>query len=94
MAIKPEEQEINRLRETMIKRYLNKDVEELSRDLSIEENDVNGYHGREVLELLQNVDDAYELSVKAKTATSPVEAEISFIDGILKVSNTRDIIYF
>jgi hypothetical protein len=72
----------------MIKRYLNEDVEELSRDLSIEENDINGYHGREVLELLQNVDDAYELSVKAKTATSPVEAEISFIDGILKVSNT------
>lgn len=88
MAINPEKQQVNKLRESMIKRYLNEDIEELSRDLSIEENDVNSYHGREILELLQNVDDAYELSIQNKTATSPVEAEISFIDGILKVSNT------
>jgi len=88
LEIKLEEQQINKLRGIMIKRYLNEDIEELSRDLSIEENDVNSYHGREVLELLQNVDDAYELSIQTKTATSPVEAEISFIDGILKISNT------
>lgn len=88
MSTKTLEQQINKLRESMVKRYLNEDIEDLSRDLSIEENDVNGYHGREILELLQNVDDAYELSIQNKTATSPVEAEISFKDGILKVSNT------
>lgn len=80
--------QISNIRESMIKRYLNGEVDELTRDLSIEENDVNGYHGREILELLQNIDDAYQLSVQSGNNLSPIEAEISFIDGVLKVSNT------
>lgn len=88
MSKKLVEEKINNLRNSMIKRYLNEDIEELTRDLSIEENDVNSYHGREILELLQNIDDAYELSVQSGTVSSPVEAEISFVNGVLRVSNT------
>ncbi len=88
LATKLVEEQINEIRQSMIERYLNEKIDDLSRDLSIEENDVNGYHGREILELLQNIDDAYELSVQSGTALSPVEAEISFIGGVLKVSNT------
>jgi len=88
LPIKTVEEQINEIRQSMIERYLNEKIDDLSRDLSIEENDVNGYHGREILELLQNIDDAYELSVQSGNAVSPVEAEISFIGGVLKVSNT------
>lgn len=88
MPIRTVEEQINEIRENMIERYLNEKIDDLSRDLSIEENDVNGYHGREILELLQNIDDAYELSVQSGNSVSPVEAEISFIGGVLKVSNT------
>ena len=88
LAIKLVEEQISEIRQSMIDRYLNEKIDDLSRDLSIEENDVNGYHSREILELLQNIDDAYELSVQSGTALTPVEAEISFINGVLKVSNT------
>lgn len=79
---------INTLRNTMIERYLNKNVDELLRDLSIEEDAVRGYHGREILELLQNIDDAIELSRQENKQFISGEAEVSFIDGILRVANT------
>ena len=45
LQIKTVEEQINEIRQVMIKRYLNEKIDDLSRDLSIEENDVNGYHG-------------------------------------------------
>jgi len=39
--------------------------DELIGENAIEQRDVNGYHGREILELLQNADDAYQKSIES-----------------------------
>jgi hypothetical protein len=46
--------------------YIKTHIQQQERDLlieadNIEKRDVKGYHGREILELLQNADDAYHL---------------------------------
>ena len=58
-------QYIDKLREE----YIDTHVIEQERDLLIAENniekrDIKGYHGREILELLQNADDAYQKSIE------------------------------
>lgn len=72
------------------KRRYSKDKNlDLERDYNIEDSHKRGYHGRELLELLQNVDDAVESLYKNHKSLKPetVNAEISFINGTLCVSN-------
>ena len=57
--------------ETLLKEYITLHTTPQSRDLLLQENniekrDVKGYHGREILELLQNADDAYQKSLDQK----------------------------
>lgn len=57
---------------------------------NLEKERKDGYHGRELLELLQNVDDAYEELCQNKEAEKGKEvvAEIKFLNGIFSISNT------
>lgn len=81
---------IDKLREE----YIETQVREQERDalkgeINIEQRDVKGYHGREILELLQNADDAYQRSIDSgEKPDCELEVTISYIDGILTVSNT------
>ncbi len=77
---------IDEIREQALNRYLQNDFE-LKRDLDIEKHDVNGYHGRELLELLQNVDDAAERQHN-NDRQQDVIAHIKYSQEILTVSNT------
>ena len=55
----------------------------------VEQRDVKGYHGREILELLQNADDAYQKLINSgKTPDCELEIIISYINNILTISNT------
>ena len=55
----------------------------------IEKHDIKGYHGREILELLQNADDAYQKSINlGETQKSGLIVSINYKDDILKVTNT------
>ena len=63
--------------------------EELISENNIEKRDIKGYHGREILELLQNADDAYQKSIDLKNCPkSELNVEINYIDDWLKISNT------
>lgn len=54
-----------------------------------EKNDIGGYHGREILELLQNADDAYQKSIDlGEKPACELQVTISYKAGILSVSNT------
>lgn len=55
----------------------------------VEQRDVRGYHGREILELLQNADDAYQKAVNSSNKPKcELEISISYINDVLKISNT------
>ena len=68
---------------------------------NIEKRDIKGYHGREILELLQNADDAYQKSIKeGNKPNKPLEVCISykllFLPNISKISintDNKNIIY-
>lgn len=81
---------IDKLREE----YLFNQVREQERDELIHENniekrDIKGYHGREILELLQNADDAYQKSInEGKTHDCELEVLIEFKENKLTISNT------
>lgn len=63
--------------------------EELIHENHVEKRDVIGYHGREILELLQNADDAYQKSIdQGYRPSDDLIVEISYIDDCLKISNT------
>lgn len=65
------------------------EYDELIRDDHIEERDIKGYHGREILELLQNADDAYQKSIELGNKPSEdLEVVITYKDNILSISNT------
>ena len=54
--------------EKLTNEYIAKHIREQERDELIAENniekrDIKGYHGREILEILQNADDAYQKSI-------------------------------
>ena len=83
-------QYIDKLREE----YIDTHVIEQERDLLIAENniekrDIKGYHGREILELLQNADDAYQKSIEnGEKPSCELEVSIRFIDNVLTITNT------
>jgi hypothetical protein len=80
--------------EKLNKEYIENHIREQERDELIKENnvekrDIKGYHGREILELLQNADDAYQKSIdEDNKPNEPLEVVIEFKNNILSVSNT------
>ena len=84
----------NELVDALRKEYIEKitrpsEWEELARDVHIEQRDVKGYHGREILELLQNADDAYQKLINSgKKPDCELEIVISYINDVLTISNT------
>ena len=80
--------------ETLLKEYITLHTTPQSRDLLLQENniekrDVKGYHGREILELLQNADDAYQKSLDQKEyPESELNVEICYENNLLIVANT------
>ena len=61
----------------------------LARENRIEQRDVVGYHGREILELLQNADDAYQKSIDSGNIPSgELEVYIEYRNNCLSVTNT------
>lgn len=80
--------------ETLLNEYITLHTTPQSRDLLLQENniekrDVKGYHGREILELLQNADDAYQKSLDQKEhPESDLHVEICYENNLLIVANT------
>lgn len=63
--------------------------DELIAENNIEKRDIKGYHGREILELLQNADDAYQKSINLGVKPSlKLDVNITYINNILTISNT------
>lgn len=57
-------QYIDKLRREYIENHTRfQERDELIAENNIEKRDIKGYHGREILELLQNADDAYQKSI-------------------------------
>lgn len=55
----------------------------------IEERDIKGYHGREILELLQNADDAYQKSInEGNKPSEPLEVCIAYNNNTFSIYNT------
>jgi hypothetical protein len=60
--------------------------EELIAENNIEKRDVKGYHGREILELLQNADDAYQKSInQGEKPNCDLEVHIKYVDNRKKL---------
>jgi hypothetical protein len=80
--------------ETLCNEYIANHVREQERDELIHENniekrDIKGYHGREILELLQNADDAYQKSIdEGNPPDCELEVLIRFKNNVLTISNT------
>ncbi|MBD5115169.1 MAG: DUF3883 domain-containing protein [Ruminococcaceae bacterium] len=78
----------------LTKEYIDNHIREQERELliienTIEERDVKGYHGREILELLQNADDAYQKSMDmGKKPNCALEVFIEYKNNILSITNT------
>ena len=63
--------------------------DELIGENAIEQRDVNGYHGREILELLQNADDAYQKSIESGEKPScELEVYIEYKDNCIFMFKT------
>lgn len=80
--------------DTLNKEYIENHLKEQERFLLLSENnveirDIKGYHGREILELLQNADDAYQKSIdKGQKPPKDLEVLIQYENNILTISNT------
>lgn len=80
--------------ETLTQEYIENHIRKQERDELIAENniekrDIKGYHGRELLELLQNADDAYQKSINlGKKPECDLIVEIKYINNVLTVANT------
>jgi len=80
--------------EKLCKEYIEGHIREQELLKLIEENNreketIRGYHGREILELLQNADDAYYRSIdEGEKLEDELEVSIKFKESVLTVSNT------
>lgn len=81
---------INLLRKEYINRHIiNSEFEELVKENNIEARDVRGYHGREIFELVQNADDAYQKSIdQGERPSEELDITISYSDNVLSVANS------
>lgn len=89
-AVESREDYINKLSEEYIKKIIEpQERDELIADNNIEKRDIKGYHGREILELLQNADDAYQKSVNlGEKPECDLEVSIEYKNNILCTANT------
>lgn len=78
----------------LVKEYIDKhtairEFDELIEENNLEKRDIKGYHGREILELLQNADDAYEKSIEdGNSPSEELNIDISYEKNVLRISNT------
>ena len=81
---------IDELRDIFIKKYTESKLSsELEKACSEEYELMRDYNGRQILELLQNVDDAYgEKKKKNELLDEEVEVKITYKNNILEVGNT------
>lgn len=81
---------VNKLQEDFIKLFtMDSTVEVLIGQYNAELGDIYGYHGREILELLQNADDAYQKSIDSGyKPKEPLKVLITYRNNILTVQNT------
>lgn len=81
---------INNLYNETIELYTGEKLREfLIEHCNLEKRDIKGYHGREILELLQNADDAYQKSIDlGNKPKKELQVEIKYQNSILSVSNT------
>lgn len=85
------EEEIKSISHSKISLYSSPDAEfQLEKDYGDEIERKESYHGREILELLQNVDDAYQSLIEGGKGKKgdKVTAYISFDNDVLTVANT------
>lgn len=84
------EEYVKKLFEDFIKiNTIELEMDLLNEKCNVEKRDIVGYHGREIFELLQNADDAYQKSINfGNKPEEPLEVYISFIDNLLEVRNT------
>ena len=81
---------ISKLNKELIKDLTKEESRQyLSRENNLEARDVKGYHGRELLELLQNADDAYQKSINLEEKPADdLIVKIKYFDNKLTISNT------
>ena len=81
---------INNLNQELIEDLTKEERREyLSRENNLEARDVKGYHGRELLELLQNADDAYQKSINlGERPVDDLVVKIRYLNNKLTISNT------
>ena len=81
---------VDKLRKEYIEKHTKEgELENLIVENNIESRDVKGYHGREILELLQNADDAYQKSIDiGEKPDSELVVTIKYIENVLTVTNT------
>ena len=80
---------VDKLRNDFIKtQIISSELDSLIEKNNVEQRDVKGYHGREILELLQNADDAYQkLKNEGNAPDCELEIDISYINNILTISS-------
>ncbi|MCQ2588281.1 MAG: DUF3883 domain-containing protein [Treponema sp.] len=87
-------EEAKRYIDKLVSEYKEDHVREQERDLLIAENniekrDIKGYHGREILELLQNADDAYQKSIElGEKPEDDLEVVITYKKNTLSITNS------
>lgn len=83
-------QYIDKLRQEYIENHIRfQERDELIAENNIEKRDIKGYHGREILELLQNADDAYQKSIdKGENPQCELKVTICYKGNVLTVTNT------
>lgn len=83
-------QYIDKLRREYIENHTrSQERDELIAENNIEKRDIKGYHGREILELLQNADDAYQKSIdKGEKPQCELKVTICYKGNVLTVTNT------
>ncbi len=81
---------IDRLRKEYIENHTRKQERtELIRENKIEKRDIYGYHGREIFELIQNADDAFQKSIDENHKPDcNLEVLISYKENVLTVANS------
>lgn len=81
---------VDKLRNEYIENHVKEqERDELIGENNIEKRDIKGYHGREILELLQNADDAYQKSIDlGRKPAENLTVSILYLDGVLSVKNT------
>ena len=81
---------IDKLRNEYIENHIRiQERDELIAENIIEDRDIKGYHGREILELLQNADDAYQKSIDNNNKPDcDLNITILYNNNTLTVTNT------